>query len=66
VPSGLNPATLCHYQDRLALSGQAADSVADELDGDDQAQDGHDGGVVGVHPVFQPDEELSERAPMAK
>jgi hypothetical protein len=37
VPSGLNPATLCHYQDRLALSGQAADSVADELGGDDQA-----------------------------
>jgi hypothetical protein len=47
VPSELNPATLCHYQDRLALSGQAADSVADELGGDDQAQDGHDGGVVG-------------------
>jgi hypothetical protein len=39
----------------MALSGQAADSVADDL-----------GGVVGVHPVFQPDEELSERAPMAK
>jgi hypothetical protein len=37
----------------MALSGQAGDSVTDELGGDDQAQDGHDRGVVLAHPHRQ-------------
>jgi len=36
----------------------ADDSVTDELGGDDQAQDGHDRGVVLAHPAFQPGEQF--------
>jgi hypothetical protein len=45
-------------EQRPRSARDAADPIPDELDGDDQAQDGHDHGVVGCHPVLQPGQHL--------
>ena len=47
-------------------SGECADGIANELDADDKAQDGHDHGIVLGHPVFSLVSNSWDRVPIAK